>query len=467
MQLVPSITRLRPDTLNRLSVNDSGDQNTYSPNGLNQYQNVAGGDIFYDDKFNLMWTGGFSAGYNSENQLTAVGSGEDYGQFVYDGLGRCVKRTIDWETTLITYDGWQPIVEWNEWNGLKAWNVYGPGPDEILYRHDAYLAIDLRFHLDRMGNIAFVLNAAGEGIERYTYDAFGQPIVTEWNGANPRSYSWYGNRFMFTGREYFPELGLYEFRNRFYYPALGRFLQSDPTGFDAGDANLFRYCGGDPVNGSDPFGLDTNYEAHTSSTEPVNVIGYEIPDNPFADSTTRQSLDVFSNFMHDFNSRGQGRDPGFSLNSAPPTLGVLPLPQKPFASRTRTKVPVVSYTFSFSPKLPRIGTLLGGSLTISRDMYKRYFFSIGPQVGKSPAMIGLAITNNYVYGVDQPSRAQISEMMNGWSWNASLGYAYIGGQVSYPFDAWPWQISSYGGGAMTPQMGYGLNWTTQLTDDDE
>src|SRR5437588_9481573 len=85
-------------TLNRLSVNDSRDQSDYAPNALNQYQNVAGGDIYYDDKFNLMWTGGFSAGYDSENHLTAIGSGEDYGQFVYDGLGRCLKRTIDWET---------------------------------------------------------------------------------------------------------------------------------------------------------------------------------------------------------------------------------------------------------------------------------------------------------------------------------------------------------------------------------
>jgi hypothetical protein len=41
-----------------------------------------------------------------------------------------------------------------------------------------------------------------------------------------------------------------------YHPSLGRFLQTDPTGFDAGDMNLFRYCGDDPVDRSDPTGLD-------------------------------------------------------------------------------------------------------------------------------------------------------------------------------------------------------------------
>jgi len=61
---------------------------------------------------------------------------------------------------------------------------------------------------------------------------------------------------MFTGREYFFELGIYDFRHRFYYPALGSFLQPDPLGFGGGDANLFRYCGGDPVNRKDPSGLD-------------------------------------------------------------------------------------------------------------------------------------------------------------------------------------------------------------------
>jgi RHS repeat-associated protein len=244
-----------PDTLNRSIMNDTGELSVYTPNALNQYTDINGGGLYYDGNFNLMWTGGFSAGYDADKRLTAIGSGEDYGTFTCDGLGRCLKRTIDWETILITYDGWKPIIEFDQWNNLKAWNIYGTGPDEILYRHDAYLSVDLRYHRDRMGNVAFVLNGTGEGIERYTYDAFGSPTVTDWDGNNPRTYSWYGNRFMFTGREYFPELGLYDYRFRFYHPMLGRFLQSDPIGFGGGDPNLFRYCGGDAVNRRDPSGL--------------------------------------------------------------------------------------------------------------------------------------------------------------------------------------------------------------------
>ena len=65
----------------------------------------------------------------------------------------------------------------------------------------------------------------------------------------------YDTRFLFAGSQYLPETGLYDMRNRFYSPTLNRFLQTDPIGF-AGDAlNLYRYCGDDPVDRTDPTGL--------------------------------------------------------------------------------------------------------------------------------------------------------------------------------------------------------------------
>lgn len=243
-----------PDTLNRSSTDDNGVVSAYTPNLLNQYQNVAGGEMHYDGNFNLISTGGFSASYDAMNRLISAQASENTTQFVYDGLGRCLKRKVNGETIVIAYDGWKPIVEWDEWGYPKAWNVYGAGPDEILWRY-ADSSGHLRYHLDRKGNVAFLLDFDGMVVEKYSYDAFGEPTVTDANGETQRSYSWYGNRFMFSGREYFPELGLYDYRNRFYYPILGRFVQSDPIGFYAGDANLFRYCGGDPVNYVDPSGL--------------------------------------------------------------------------------------------------------------------------------------------------------------------------------------------------------------------
>src|SRR5256885_6294695 len=102
----------------------------------------------------------------------------------------------------------------------------------------------LSFHCykqNKQGKGAGLLDQGGNVIEGYRYDAFGQPTVTDWCGnrhvdGNNQPQSWYGNRFMFQGREYLSELGIYDFRNRFYQPQLGRFLQKDPLGFGRSDA---------------------------------------------------------------------------------------------------------------------------------------------------------------------------------------------------------------------------------------
>jgi RHS repeat-associated protein len=187
------------------------------------------------------------------NHLMSATNGPYSAQFVYDGLGRCVKRTISGYAAVFAYDDWKPIAEWDEWNGCQAWNVYGPGADEILLRYQTKIGY-IRFQLDRHGNVAFLVDNDGRGIEKYTYDAFGQPTITDWDG-HPLNYSYYGHRFLFQGRDYIRELGLYDYRHRFYHPGLGRFLQTDPTGFSAGDMNLFRYCDDDPVDRGDPLGL--------------------------------------------------------------------------------------------------------------------------------------------------------------------------------------------------------------------
>jgi RHS repeat-associated protein len=49
--------------------------------------------------------------------------------------------------------------------------------------------------------------------------------------------------------------GMIYMRNRYYDPGTGRFTQRDPIGL-AGGMNQYGYAGGDPVNYSDPFGLD-------------------------------------------------------------------------------------------------------------------------------------------------------------------------------------------------------------------
>ena len=243
------------DPLNRLSLQDNGKVTDYTANGLNQYTTVSPKHPTYDDNFSLQRNDGWTYSYDAARRLIDA-SNNNTGQsvqFAYDGLNRCVKRTTDGVTKVFTYDGWKPVVEWDGAGAFVAWNIYGPGPDQILMRYAASSSY-LHYHADQFGNVKFLLDSANAGIEKYTYDAFGAPAITDWAG-NPRTDSAYGNRFMFTGREYLSTIGIYDYRNRMYSPLLGRFLQTDPSGFDADDNNLYRYLGHNPANGTDPSGL--------------------------------------------------------------------------------------------------------------------------------------------------------------------------------------------------------------------
>jgi uncharacterized protein RhaS with RHS repeats len=51
------------------------------------------------------------------------------------------------------------------------------------------------------------------------------------------------------------EAKLDDYRNWVYLAEFGKFLQSDPIRFDAGDVNLYRYVGNGSLNWVDVFGL--------------------------------------------------------------------------------------------------------------------------------------------------------------------------------------------------------------------
>jgi RHS repeat-associated protein len=78
----------------------------------------------------------------------------------------------------------------------------------------------------------------GTILERYAYDAYGEPVVLNGSGT-VISGSAEDNRYTYTGREWDADLALYHFRARMYDPKAGRFLGRDPLGFVDG-ANVYR-----------------------------------------------------------------------------------------------------------------------------------------------------------------------------------------------------------------------------------
>jgi len=68
-------------------------------------------------------------------------------------------------------------------------------------------------------------------------------------------------------------VAVYDYRNRVYSAGLGRFLQTDPIRFEAGDGNLYRYVFNFPTIATDPFGKAVLVFTPSAAVGVLAVIG--------------------------------------------------------------------------------------------------------------------------------------------------------------------------------------------------
>jgi RHS repeat-associated protein len=183
------------------------------------------------------------------------------------GEGRSEQASLRGSTASETryfYGGvamWQVIEEQDGNGATLAGYVHGSGIDELVAmdrdtngdgQSERYF-----FHADDLGNVMAVTDAAGQVVERYDYDDFGRPSVFDAQGGQ-RAESAIGNPYLFTGREFDAETGLYHYRTRYYDPVTGRFMTRDTIGI-WGDAdelgNGSSYVSNNPWTTLDPFGF--------------------------------------------------------------------------------------------------------------------------------------------------------------------------------------------------------------------
>jgi RHS repeat-associated protein len=162
-------------------------------------------------------------------------------------------------------DGWRLVSELDGLNDNRVLAEYVAGPgyvdDVVAVRRDLNRDGDfddtdegfLYYLADQQHSTVALLDASGDVVERYGYDAFGAPSFYDAFGA-PIAASAYGNDRLYTGRQWLPALGLYDYRQRMYDPAVGRFLTTDPASDPNNFGNPYTYVANNPRAFLDPYG---------------------------------------------------------------------------------------------------------------------------------------------------------------------------------------------------------------------
>jgi RHS repeat-associated protein len=254
------------------SFDDDGTVQTRATNSANEITSTTGlASPAYDRAGNMIETpkpgdpaNEWAVTFDAWNRVVEVTDGTTTVSYEYDGQGRRIERVSGSTEQHFYYDGEQ-VVEVRQPDGLGAlepvtqyvWSLrYVDSP--ILrdsFSGGTLVPADRLYYLtDANHNVTAVVDIAGDVQERYDYDAYGRFTIYDANWSNPGTASAVDNTLLFAGQDLDTDTGLQYSRARWYNASLGSFISRDPLGFDAGDANLYRYVFNSPANHTDPSG---------------------------------------------------------------------------------------------------------------------------------------------------------------------------------------------------------------------
>ncbi|MEA5536936.1 RHS repeat-associated core domain-containing protein [Crocosphaera sp. XPORK-15E] len=241
---------------------------------FNELTTQNGATLRYDDNGNLVEDADYTYQYDSRNRLriaTRKGDGV-VAEYLYDAMGRRIRKEVSNSgandgVTDFYYDGNRVVEERDGSNVLTQQFVYGNYIDEVVIMDrnldgddSAIGSGDQRYHYhqDALYSVYAVTDENGDIAESYLYDPYGEVTVFDANGNIVPPHPWgaanslIDNPYLFTGRRFDEETGLYYYRARYLDADQGRFISRDPIGYNGG-INLYQAYF--VPNGVDPTGL--------------------------------------------------------------------------------------------------------------------------------------------------------------------------------------------------------------------
>ena len=115
--------------------------------------------------------------------------------------------------------------------------------------NDDYEKMQFYYHPDHLGSSSYITNLDGEVSQHIEYVPFGEVFIEE------RNNTW-NTPYLFNAKEFDEETGMYYYGARYYEPRLSLWMSTDPLQEKYPDINSYCYTYNNPINLTDPTGMD-------------------------------------------------------------------------------------------------------------------------------------------------------------------------------------------------------------------
>ena len=208
--------------------------------------------ITYDEIGNPLSYRGYTLSWQGK-RLQSLSGNNTTASYTYDEQGVRSSKTVNGVATTFSYNG-----------SLLMAQVQGSGASQVkqLFSYDAnsdvisvnYNGTEYYYLRNGQNDVVGLMDASGNRVVEYTYDAWGKLISTTGTLATSLGAD---NPFRYRGYYYDTETGLYYLMTRYYDPEVCRFISADvymTTGQGVLGGNMWAYCLNNPVLYSDTFG---------------------------------------------------------------------------------------------------------------------------------------------------------------------------------------------------------------------